>query len=102
MVDRKLLYRWCSIRVEDLENHPDLKLPFRLVKNSEEMGELMAKELAEDIKKANITVRNFPATVAEIRKRTKLSDGGETYLFATTLSNDQKVLIRCSKVSSNS
>ena len=56
----------------------------------------------EDIKKANITVRNFPATVAEIRKRTKLSDGGETYLFATTLSNDQKVLIRCSKVSSNS
>lgn len=44
----------------------------------------------------------FSATVAEIRKRTKLSDGGETYLFATTLSNDQKVLIRCSKVSSNS
>ena len=60
------------------------------------------KECIGDIKKANITVRNFPATVAEIRKRTKLSDGGETYLFATTLSNDQKVLIRCSKVSSNS
>ena len=59
MVDRKLLYRWCSIRVEDLENHPDLKLPFRLVKNSEEMGELMAKELAEDIKKANIEGRSY-------------------------------------------
>ncbi len=60
------------------------------------------KECLGDIKKANITVRNFPATVAEIRKRTKLSEGGEAYLFATTLSNDQKVLIRCSKVSSNS
>lgn len=50
-----------------------------------------------DIPKANITVRNFPATVAEIRKRTKLSDGGEVYLFATTLSDERKVLIRCSK-----
>ena len=60
------------------------------------------KECLGDIKKANITVRNFPATVAEVRKRTKLSEGGEAYLFATTLSNDQKVLIRCSKVSSNS
>ncbi len=63
MVDRKLLYRWCSIRVEDLENHPDLKLPFRLVKNSEEMGELMAKELAEDIKKANIEGRSYRAII---------------------------------------
>lgn len=55
------------------------------------------KETIGELKKANITVRNFPATVAEIRKRTKLSDGGEVYLFATTLSNEQKVFIRCSK-----
>lgn len=56
------------------------------------------KETLGDIKKANITVRNFPATVAEIRKRTKFSDGGEVYLFATTLSNEQRIFIRCSKV----
>lgn len=55
-----------------------------------------------DIQKANITVRNFPATVAEIRKRTRLSDGGEVYLFATTLSDDRKALIRCSKASTAS
>lgn len=55
-----------------------------------------------DIPKANITVRNFPATVAEIRKRTKLSDGGEVYLFATTLSDERKVFIKCSKASSAS
>lgn len=55
------------------------------------------KETIGELKKANITVRNFPATVAEIRKRTKLSDGGEVYLFATTLFNEQKVFIKCSK-----
>lgn len=53
-----------------------------------------------DLRKANITVRNFPATVVELRKRTKLSDGGEVYLFATTLSNDRKTIIRCNKASS--
>ena len=42
-------------------------------------------------------VRNFPSSVAELRKRIKLSEGGEVYLFATTLNNEQKVLIRCEK-----
>lgn len=58
------------------------------------------KETLSDIKQANITVRNFPASVAELRKRTKLTDGGAIYLFATTLANEQKVLIRCIKESS--
>lgn len=56
------------------------------------------KEALGDSPKANITVRNFPASVAELRKRLKITDGGETYLFATTLNNEQKVLIRCQKV----
>lgn len=55
------------------------------------------KESLSDIKKANITVRNFPASVAELRKRIKLAEGGDTYLFATTLADEQKVLIRCTK-----
>ena len=41
-------------------------------------------------KKANLTVRNFPATVAELRKRLKLAEGGGTYLFATTLADEKK------------
>jgi 16S rRNA G966 N2-methylase RsmD len=45
--------------------------------------------------KANISVRNFPNTVAEIRKKTGLKDGGEIYLFATTLYDGKKVLIEC-------
>lgn len=55
------------------------------------------KEGLSDLKKANITVRNFPATVAELRKRIKLTEGGDTYLFASTLNDGQKVLIRCEK-----
>ena len=34
--------------------------------------------------KANITIRNFPKTVAQIRKETSLKDGGKSYLFFTT------------------
>ena len=55
------------------------------------------KENLADLKKANITVRNFPATVAELRKRISLTEGGNTYLFASTLNNGQKILIRCEK-----
>lgn len=51
------------------------------------------KETLEGIKKANISIRNFPASVAELRKRIKLSEGGDDYLFATTLNNDKKLLI---------
>ena len=49
------------------------------------------------IRQANITVRNFPLSVAELRKRLKLSEGGSTYIFATTLANGEKVLLICSK-----
>nr|WP_294761788.1 class I SAM-dependent methyltransferase [Prevotella sp.] len=45
------------------------------------------------ITKANIATRNFPLSVAELRKRLKLKDGGETYIFATTLSNESHVLM---------
>ena len=45
------------------------------------------------ITKANIAIRNFPLSVAELRKRLKLKDGGETYIFATTLSDESHVLV---------
>ena len=47
--------------------------------------------------KANITVRNFPESVQQLRKRLKLCDGGDNYLFATTLADERKVLIVCHK-----
>ncbi|MBR6699205.1 MAG: hypothetical protein IKL71_04205 [Bacteroidaceae bacterium] len=49
------------------------------------------------VSKANITVRNFPASVAEIRKKLRLAEGGDVYLFATTVADGSHVLIRCTK-----
>ncbi|VAW24112.1 SAM-dependent methyltransferase, partial [hydrothermal vent metagenome] len=49
-------------------------------------------------KKANITTRNFPETVAQIRKKTKLSDGGNQYLFFTTDINNKHLVLICEKV----
>lgn len=57
----------------------------------------VCKGIAKTIPRANITVRNFPLTVDELRKRTKITDGGSVYLFATTLMDGSKVLIRCRK-----
>ena len=48
--------------------------------------------MALGIKKANITTRNFPLTVAEIRKRFAIKDGGNDYLFFTSLENTHTVL----------
>ena len=51
------------------------------------------KRYLSGIAKANIATRNFPLSVAELRKRLKLKDGGETYIFATTLSDESHVLM---------
>ena len=51
----------------------------------------------QSLGKANITVRNFPESVQLLRKRLKLTDGGENYIFATTLNDDNKALILCKK-----
>ncbi|MFN3379759.1 MAG: class I SAM-dependent methyltransferase [Runella zeae] len=48
--------------------------------------------------KANLTLRNFPATTDELRKKLKLKDGGDVYLLATTLLNGDKRLLKCRKV----
>ena len=55
------------------------------------------KNLLKNIQKANLTVRNFPLSVAELRKRLKLPEGGTDYLFCTTLADDSHVLILCKK-----
>lgn len=53
--------------------------------------------LLADLTQANLTIRNFPSTVADLRRRLKLKEGGTTFLFATTLSNETHCLIRCEK-----
>ena len=51
------------------------------------------KETLGSLQQANISVRNFPMSVAELRKRLKLRDGGDTYIFATTTREGERVLI---------
>lgn len=55
------------------------------------------KQTLGTLKQANIAVRNFPMSVAELRKRLKLRDGGDTYIFATTTMEGEHVLIICHK-----
>jgi hypothetical protein len=56
----------------------------------------LKRELA-DVSKANVSVRNFPLSVEELRKKLKLKEGGDIYIFATTLRNGDKVLVKCVK-----
>jgi glucosamine-6-phosphate deaminase len=48
-ISQKELYSWCKIPYQKLENHPLLKIPFRLCDNSVTMGKLMARELVDEI-----------------------------------------------------
>lgn len=61
-------------------------------------GKRELKPLLDSVKKVNLTIRNFPASVADLRKRLKLAEGGDFYLFATTLVEDEKRWILCKKV----
>lgn len=63
-----------------------------------QMNKQSLKQHLQGIKQANIAVRNFPESVATLRKRLKISDGGDTYIFATTLSNGERRLFICKKV----
>jgi hypothetical protein len=89
---------------EKLHRHSHLFTSENLIENFEgrsfevlEQRNASPKAL-KDIKQANITVRNFPQTVKEIRNKTKIKEGGELYLFFTTVGNEEKVCLLCKKI----
>ncbi|MCR5534539.1 MAG: hypothetical protein K6F47_05145 [Bacteroidaceae bacterium] len=69
---------------------------FRIIGRSD-FSKQGLRDLLAGVKQANLTVRNFPATVQELRKKLKLADGGSVYLFATTMSDNSHALLRCVK-----
>ena len=77
-----------------IEDFPGRK--FRILGRSD-FSKQGVRNLLAGVKQANITVRNFPATVQELRKKLKLADGGSVYLFATTMSDNSHALLRCEK-----
>lgn len=48
--------------------------------------------------KANITIRNFPKSVAQIRKETKIKEGGQVFIFFTTNLDNKQIVLFCRKV----
>ena len=63
VIKPKQLYEWCKIPYTELVNHPERKIPFRLTKDSQEMGEIMARELVDEIKAANQRGTQFRAII---------------------------------------
>lgn len=68
-----------------------------LIEKHTSMNKRELKAALAGVDKANITVRNFPMSVAELRKRLKLKEGGEVYIFATTIANEGHQLLVCRK-----
>ena len=64
-----------------------------LIETVTSMGKRELRQALGTLSQANITTRNFPLSVADLRRRLKLSEGGSKYLFATTLASGDRVLI---------
>ncbi|HDY65807.1 MAG TPA: hypothetical protein ENH84_06200 [Phycisphaerae bacterium] len=62
-VDPRKLHEWCKVPADELEGHPDLKVPFRMVSDSAEMGQIMARELVELIEANNAAGRPTRAII---------------------------------------
>ena len=93
-------------KIEKLHQHSHLytsdeviDFPGRLFKieNSFEYNKNEMKEFLQNTK-ANITTRNFPETVESIRKKWRISDGGNIYTFFTTDANNRKIVLICAKI----
>lgn len=101
-------FEWVSnyFKIEKLHQHSHLytadeviDFPGRAFKieNSFEYNKNEMKEFLQNTK-ANITTRNFPETVENIRKKWKINDGGNSYVFFTTDANNHKIVLICTKI----
>lgn len=68
------------------------------VKSSWSNSQKKWKEQLKRLEYANISTRNYPLNATELRKKIKLKDGGDTYLFACTLNNGEKTILECEKI----
>lgn len=80
---------------KDIDDFPGRRF---IIKRTTSMNKRDLKTALEGISRANITVRNFPISVAELRKRLKLKEGGEVFIFATTVEGNSHQLFICRKI----
>ena len=97
--DLEKLHRNSHLYTSDIL-HSDFPGRIFEVKSTDGFSKNELKRLTAEMKNANIAVRNFPERPEVLRKRLKLADGGDNYLFATTLADDRHVIIRCTKTKS--
>ena len=85
------------VRVGDdkQEDFPGRKFQISAISS---MNKREIREKLGGIAQANIAVRNFPMKPEELRRRLKMREGGDTYIFATTLAGKKHVLIVCKHV----
>lgn len=69
-----------------------------IVRDVFEFSGKLLKQLHKTIPRANITTRNFNLSVADLRKRSGIREGGDIYLLATTLDDNRKILLSCRKI----
>ncbi|WP_299158068.1 RsmD family RNA methyltransferase [uncultured Tenacibaculum sp.] len=95
-----------QLKINKLQQHSHLYTSEKLIANFpgrifkiNNIHSYNKKKIKKTLKldKANISIRNFPKTVAQIRTETKIKDGGETYLFFTKNINNELIIIECSK-----
>lgn len=79
------------------ELQPDFEGRKFIVDGVSSLNKNELKPFLSQISQANIATRNFPLSPQELRKRLKLNDGGDVYIFGTTLDDGKKVLIFCRK-----
>lgn len=77
---------------KDIDNFPGRAF---LIEGASTFGKKELKNLLAGVEKANLATRNFPIGVNELRKKLKLREGGDIYLFATTLNGGERVLLKC-------
>lgn len=78
---------------------PDFPGRCFVVEQMTSMNKREMKQALAGITKANIAVRNFPLSVADLRKRLNIKDGGDVFIFATTVANQGHQLFICRKKS---
>ena len=88
---------------EEIEKFPGRKFQILAISsmNKQEIkrhfNEIINQKLTS-MESANIAVRNFPMSVDQLRKKLKLKDGGDTYIFATTWASGEHKLLICRKI----
>lgn len=101
----KALAERCEVRMLDADCHyftseqlvPDFPGRIFSVDRQIEFSSRQLKQLGRELRQANVATRHFPLSPEELKRRTGIKDGGETYLFGATLRNVGAVLLQCHK-----